>query len=95
VPPRKRIMFHGAGEVAEIGFVCLQETDLLLTGVIDDTRVTRFFGRPVYPSSWLASRESLDEFDVLVVMAFGEAEVSRVSAHLAASNFPPARLFWI
>src|SRR5207249_1951942 len=32
----KRIVFFGTSELAEIGYICLQETDLQLVGVIDD-----------------------------------------------------------
>jgi DNA-binding MarR family transcriptional regulator len=39
----KRIVFYGAGDVAEIAYVSLQRTDLQLVGVVDDTRVGRFF----------------------------------------------------
>src|SRR4029078_13053176 len=45
--PTKRIVFLGAGEVAEIGYVSLQETDLELVGVIDSTRTKHVFGPPV------------------------------------------------
>ena len=33
----KRILFYGAGEVMEVAFVCLQETNLELLGIIDDS----------------------------------------------------------
>ena len=48
----KRIVFFGAGEVAEIAYVCLQETDLTLVGVVGEGRA-RFFGLPVQPPPWL------------------------------------------
>ena len=34
----KRIVFYGAGEVMEVAFICLQETNLELLGIIDDSR---------------------------------------------------------
>src|SRR6266849_501649 len=43
----KRIVFYGEGEVAEIGYVSLQETDLQLVGVVDALRAKPFFGLPV------------------------------------------------
>lgn len=92
---QKRIVFYGAGEVAEIGYVCLQETDLSIVAAVDDHRTGRFFGKPVYPLSWLEASASWDEFSVLVVMAFGEADVARAGARLAAIDFPPSRVFWI
>jgi DNA-binding MarR family transcriptional regulator len=47
----KRIVFYGSGELAEIGYICLQETDLQLVGVIDEMGRTRFFGLPVVSAS--------------------------------------------
>ena len=32
----KRIVFYGAGEVMEVAFICLQESNLKLLGIIDD-----------------------------------------------------------
>lgn len=46
---QKSIVFYGTGELAEIGFICLQETDLRLVGACDDTGRERFFGVKVYP----------------------------------------------
>ncbi len=44
--PNTRIVFCGAGEVAEIAYVCLQETPLQLVAVVGDTRSRHFFGVP-------------------------------------------------
>ena len=35
---QKRVVFYGAGDVAEIAYVSLQSTDLTLVGVVDDLR---------------------------------------------------------
>lgn len=51
VDGKKPIVFLGTGEVAEIAFVCLQETDLHLHGVIDFQERPKFFGVPVYPAA--------------------------------------------
>ena len=41
----KRILFLGAGEVAELAYLYLQLTDLELTGMIDDQKKGKnFFG---------------------------------------------------
>lgn len=40
---QKRIIFYGAGDVAEIAYVSLQSTDLTLVGIVDDHRTGRFF----------------------------------------------------
>jgi len=33
----RRIVFYGAGEVMEVAFICLQETNLELMGIVDDS----------------------------------------------------------
>ncbi len=45
-----RVLFAGADEVAEIAYLTLQETDLVLAGVIDDEAAgKKFFGRDILP----------------------------------------------
>ena len=34
----KQIVFYGAGEVMEVAFICLQETNLDLMGIVDDSQ---------------------------------------------------------
>jgi DNA-binding MarR family transcriptional regulator len=89
----KRIVFLGAGEIAEIGYVSLQETDLKLVGVIDATRVKPFFGLPVQqPDRVTASSLGGQPFDRLVVMSF---EKRKARAALDKLGLPPGRVFWI
>jgi len=46
-----RVVFYGAGEIAEIAYLSLQETTLDLVGVVDDFKVGKnFFGRRVEPA---------------------------------------------
>lgn len=45
---RKPVVFYGSGELAEIGFICLQETDLTLVAVVDTSARERFFGVPTF-----------------------------------------------
>ena len=43
----RRIVFYGAGEVMEVAFICLQETNLEVLGIIDDAKdkhVKKIFG---------------------------------------------------
>jgi len=51
----KRIAFYGATDVSEIGYVCLQETDLTVTAVFGGDGTRRFFGTPVLPMGRLAA----------------------------------------
>ena len=89
----KRIVFLGAGEVAEIGYVSLQETDLQLVGVIDSTRIKPFFGLPVQPPDRVTSF-GIDgqPFDRLVVMSF---ETRKARATLEKLELGADRVFWI
>lgn len=91
---RKRIAFYGAGEVAEIGYVCLSETDLQLIGVVDAARSRPFFGHQVFPTCDPGGLTIGGEpFDRLVVMAFGEVE--RLRAETLALDLPADRVFWL
>jgi hypothetical protein len=93
--PAKRIAFYGATDVAEIGYVCLQETDLTVTAVFDGDGSRRFFGTPVRPLTHLDRPAEWDAFGILVVMAFDVTMVARAREHLAAARFPAERVFWI
>lgn len=89
----KRIVFLGSGEVAEIGYVCLQETDLNLIGVIDFQGRARFFGAPLLPAADTdALRQYLASTGAIVV-AFNESE--QLQAYLDGAGIPAERVFWI
>jgi DNA-binding MarR family transcriptional regulator len=88
----KRIVFFGAGEVAEIGYVCLQETDLQLVGVIDESR-GHFFGMPVTRPSVLTAERQAPPFDRVVVMSF--ADKAALAAQLAELGISDDQVFWI
>jgi hypothetical protein len=81
----KRVAFLGTGEVAEIGYVCIQGTDLSLAAVVGDDSEAgrRFCGMPVL--SWPGLAAVMDEQPlVAVVMSFDEAETVRRREQLAA-----------
>jgi DNA-binding MarR family transcriptional regulator len=92
--PNTRIVFYGAGEVAEIAYVCLQETSLQLVGVIDESGTRPFFGVPVYSiddvRNGVVDQRS---FDRLVVASFENQEASR--SKLLAAGIAPERLHWL
>ena len=74
----KRIVFYGAGEVAEIGYVCLQETDLQLVGIVDEHRERPFFGLPVHRPDRLRAGALGDvEYERIVVMSLRDTESTR------------------
>jgi hypothetical protein len=90
-----RVVFWGAGELAEIGYVCLQESNIALVGVVDDDRVgRRFFGHPVQSSSLLHG-ECLNgtPFDRLIVFALEDD--AKVACDLSRSSVDVQRVFWI
>jgi hypothetical protein len=93
-PHEKRVVFYGAGEVAEVGFVCLQSSDLRLVGVVDVGPRERFFGFDVQPPSAMC-RGSVGDvpFDKLVVMSFGDR--TDVERQLAEADYSLNDVFWI
>lgn len=89
----KRIVFFGGGEVAEIGYVCLQETDLTLVGVVDDA-VPRFFGVQAYPIAELhPGMLGNQPYDIVVVMSF--LGIEKIRRRLLKRAVAASRVFWI
>jgi hypothetical protein len=87
----KRIVFYGAGEVAEIGYVSLQRTDLHLVGVVDDFVRTPFFGLPVSTLEQLGDGMLNGQtFDRLVIMSMRKSD--QMQARLGAIGFPSSRI---
>jgi DNA-binding MarR family transcriptional regulator len=86
----KRIVFYGAGEVAEIAYISLQSTDLKLVGIVDDFVTKRFLGMEVLPPNRL-TRSTLDgePFGRVVVMSIRQAHV--IEEKLRALGVPPER----
>lgn len=91
----KRIVFYGAGAVAEIGFISLQTTDLRLAGVVDSGyRRSTFFGFPVRPLECLEpTRFDGEPYGRLVVMSFSDTK--RIRTRLLARGLSPERIFWL
>lgn len=92
--PDTRIVFCGTGEVAEIAYVCLQETPLQLVAAVGDTRLRQFFGVPVYSMDDV--RDGMvgqTPFDRLVVASFENHEASR--ARLQALGVSSERVHWL
>lgn len=89
---QKRVVFYGAGDVAEIAYVSLQTTDLTLVGVVDDRRLGRFFNLTISGADQL-SVETLGSvpFDHLIVTTLRHADAIRSS--LAERGMPADRIF--
>jgi DNA-binding MarR family transcriptional regulator len=91
---RKRIVFYGAGEVAEIGYICLVDTDLQLVGVVDAARTKPFVGLSVCTPEQLDGLAlSGQPFDRLVVMSFSNTDALR--AEVLDLRVPPDCVFWL
>jgi hypothetical protein len=90
----KRVIFYGAGDVAEIAYVSLQTTDLKLVGVVDDRRTGQFFQLPIRSSDRLTS-DDLDgvAYDYVVVTSFRHADA--IAARLAARSVPRTRVSFL
>ncbi len=90
----RRVVFYGAGEVAEIAYICLQETNLQLVGVVDDSGRRQFLGLPVYPSETVRDgRLQGLPFDRLVITQFGDREDTE--RQLASLGVPSGRICWL
>lgn len=91
---KKRVVFYGASDLAEIGYVCLQQSDLQLVGVVDEPAGGRFFGFLVRGLEALTP-ETLDRvpFDALVIMSVDDRRAVR--RRLQRVGYPQRRAFWI
>ncbi len=87
----KRVVFYGAGDVAEIAYVSLQRTDLTLVGVVDDRRAGRFFGVEISSSDQLsAATIGTVPYGHVVVTSLRHADPIR--ARIAARGVPSDRV---
>jgi DNA-binding Lrp family transcriptional regulator len=79
---RKRVVFYGAGDVAEIAYVSLQNTDLTLVGVVDDRRRGLFFGVTIRGRECLTA-DTLDAepYSHVIVTSVRHAEAIRLHIH--------------
>jgi DNA-binding MarR family transcriptional regulator len=92
--PSTRVVFYGAGEVAEIAYVCLQATDLKLVAVIADNVGQRFFGLPVHSGDDVGDGVvGRIPFDRLIVTSLENREATR--AQLEALGVAPERVHWL
>ena len=90
----KPVVFYGAGEVAEIGFVSMQGSDLSLAGVVDDRRRGDFFDLPIdRPQVLGAATLGGRPFGRLIVMSFKQA--AQIRGQLDALGFPADRVSWL
>ena len=93
----KTIAFYGAGDAAEISYISMQESDLVVTAVFDEAceRRPRFFGMDVRPVSALEARAVWETFGMLAVMEFDASARASARTRLDAIGFPAERVFWL
>ena len=90
----KRVVFYGTGEVAEIGYICLQQTDLTLVAAIDDQERAKFFGVPLVKAADVLAGSVGDAAGLrIVAMQLTPCvEATRDLAHLEGAG---ANVSWI
>jgi len=71
---RKRLVFYGVGEAAELAYLCVKEMDLELMGVLDAEHAgRRFLDHTVLHPSALAGLR----YDCVVITSFDDGDLSR------------------
>lgn len=88
---QKRVVFYGAGDIAEIAYVSLQRTDLTLVGVVDDRRTGRFFDVEIcQPEQLAAETIGTVPYGHVVVTSLRHADAIR--ARIEGLGVPPERV---
>jgi DNA-binding MarR family transcriptional regulator len=89
---KKRIVFYGAGDVAEIAYISLQTTDLTLVAIVDDQRTGRFFDLEISGQEALTAQAVGEStFSHVVITSLRQADAIR--ERLAARDVPADRVF--
>lgn len=88
---QKRVVFYGAGDVAEIAYVSLQGTDLALVGVVDDNRRGRFFDLTIVGSEHL-SADAFSGVSYSHVVVTSVRHSTAIQARLDARDVPRSRV---
>jgi DNA-binding MarR family transcriptional regulator len=89
---QKRVVFYGAGDVAEIAYVSLMNTDLTLVGVVDDRRVGRFFDMTICRPE-LLTPAAVDGQAYSHVIVASIRHTDAIQARIRERGVPPARVF--
>ncbi len=88
---QKRVVFYGAGDVAEIAYVSLQSTDLVLVGVVDDRRRGRFFDMTIHsPEELTADTLNAIEYSHVIVASIRHTDAIR--SRINERGIPPNRV---
>lgn len=88
---QKRVVFYGAGDVAEIAYVSLQRTDLTLVGVVDDRRHGRFFDMTIASPLQLTA-DAVDRIEYAHVVVASIRHTDAIQARINELGVPPTRV---
>jgi DNA-binding MarR family transcriptional regulator len=91
-PDATRVVFYGAGDVAEIAYVSMQRTDLRLVGVVDDRKRGRFFEHTICQADDLTP-ESLNGTPYSTVIVATLRHGDAIQARLRERGIPRDRVF--
>ncbi len=89
---QKKIIFYGAGDIAEIAYVSLQATDLTLVGVVDDRRRGRFFHLDITSPESLLSANGAGPCPPAHVVVTSVRHAERITARLGVLGVPRERI---
>ncbi|MBW1897143.1 MAG: winged helix-turn-helix transcriptional regulator [Deltaproteobacteria bacterium] len=86
----KRVVFYGAGDLAEIAYVSLKETSLELVRIIDDFKSGEtFLSFTIMPPSILKHLE----YDKIIVTSISSKDA--IYKNLIGLDIPKARISWL
>jgi len=88
---QKRVVFYGAGDVAEIAYVSLQRTDLTLVGIVDDRKCGRFFDLTIRGSELLGP-DALDGVPYGHVVIASVRHADAIQERVEALGIAPHRV---
>lgn len=89
---RKKVVFYGAGDVAEIAYVSLQKTDLTLIGVVDDRRRGRFFEATIRGPECLCA-QALDGVGYSHVIVASLRHSEAIQAQINDRGVPASKVY--
>ncbi|MBI4445350.1 MAG: winged helix-turn-helix transcriptional regulator [Acidobacteria bacterium] len=90
----QRIIFFGAGDVAEIAFITLNRSRFELVGVVDDqSQGQEFLGYKIGSPDDLVSLQINSGYDRIVVTTF--QKVNRIKKRLSRLHIPSAKISFL
>ncbi|MDA2936976.1 hypothetical protein MYX75_01770 [Acidobacteria bacterium AH-259-A15] len=87
-----RVVFYGAGDVAQICYTAVAHSEFELVGVVDDAKVgEQFFEHEVtHPTELESGNLNGVPFDVIIVASYRHAD--DIKENLRRMNFPPSQV---